>query len=641
MDNKVNSKKISRKELMQILKTADMPILLMTLIQLTGNKKWMEAPYLPARDLAFFADESGGFSPEIQSEICLAACDTLLAHFDQTHEMPPMPTREQYFEMMNVCVGETVPSEYLDMMLEEMGFQDRDPTWTQKPSKKQLETFRVLIIGAGMSGICAAIKFQKAGIPFEIVEKNSGLGGTWFENKYPGVGCDVPNHFYSYSFRPNMDWTEYFSPGDEIESYFKKCAQEFGISNNIEFQTEAISAEFDRDESVWHVNLRDCTGAIKTKVFTIVVFATGQLNQPKYPAIDGIEKFQGHAFHSARWPRDLSIRNKNVVVIGSGASSMQLAPSVAAEANQLTIMQRTPQWAIPTRDYHKTVSEEKKWLLKHVPFYAEWYRFSLVWRFSDRLLATVRKDPNWPHSDRSLNSKNDRHRDLLTKYIHEELGERADLIKKSVPKYPPYAKRILVDNNWFKTLCKDNVELVTDQVTKIEKRSIVTSSGAEHKADVIIFATGFHAENTLGSIDITVKGGSSLNELWGDDDPRAYLGITTPGFPNLFFLYGPNANLGHGGSIIFISELQVRYVLSLTMQMIEKELSSIECLQEIHDQYNKNLDDEHSELIWTHPGMNSWYKNKSGRIISIMPWRLVDYWKFTYKPNLTDFKVKH
>ena len=203
---------------------------------------------------------------------------------------------------------------------------------------------------------------------------------------------------------------------------------------------------------------------------------------------------------------------------------MQLAPSVAAEANQLTIMQRTPQWAIPTRDYHKTVSEEKKWLLKHVPFYAEWYRFSLVWRFSDRLLATVRKDPNWPHSDRSLNSKNDRHRDLLTKYIHEELGERADLIKKSVPKYPPYAKRILVDNNWFQTLCKDNVELVTDQVTKIRKRSIVTSSGAEHKADVIIFATGFHAENTLGSIDITVKGGSSLNELWGDDDPRAYLG---------------------------------------------------------------------------------------------------------------------
>ena len=641
MENNLNSKKISRQELMKILKTADMPILLMALIQLTGNKKWMEEPYLPARDRAFFADESGGFSPEIQAEICLAACDTFLSYFDRTHKIPSMPSRKQYSQMMSVCVGEAVPPEYLDMMLEEMGFQDRDPAWTQKPSKKQRENFCALIVGAGMSGLCAAIKLQNAGIPFEIVEKNTGLGGTWFENKYPGVGCDVPNHFYSYSFRPNMDWTEYFSSGDEIEDYFKKCAQEFDVSSKIQFQTEVISAEFDRDTSLWHVEVRDFSGSIKTKIVTIVVFATGQLNQPKYPAIDGIESFQGRAFHSARWPRDLSLRNKNVVVIGSGASAMQLAPSVAAEANQLTIIQRSPQWAIPTRDYHRTVSDEKKWLLKHVPFYAEWYRFSLIWRFSDRLLATVRKDPNWPHSDRSLNKRNDHHRDILTKYIHEELGERVDLIEKSVPKYPPYGKRILVDNNWFKTLCKDNVELVTDRVTKIGKRSIFISNGEERKANIIIFATGFHASKALGSVHISVKGESSLNEIWGDDDPRAYLGMTTPGFPNLFFLYGPNTNLGHGGSMIFISELQVRYVVSLAMKMIEEKLSSIECLQEIHDQYNKKLDDEHSELIWTHPGMNSWYKNKSGRIVSIMPWRLVDYWQFTHKPNLTDFKVKH
>ena len=637
----MNSRNVSRQELMNILKTADMPILLMTLVQLTGNKKWMAEPYLPARDLAFFADETGGFSLDIQAEICSAACDIFLAYFDQTHRITAMPSRKQYSQMMSVCVGEVVPPEYLDMMLEEMGFQDRDPAWTQKPSQKQRENFSVLIVGAGMSGLCAAIKFQKAGIPFEIVEKNTGLGGTWFENKYPGVGCDVPNHFYSYSFRPNMDWTEYFSSGREIESYFKKCAQEFGISSKIQFQTEVISAEFDRDTSLWHVDVRDFSGSINTKVVSLVVFATGQLNQPKYPVIDGTESFQGRAFHSARWPADLSLRNKDVVVIGSGASAMQLAPSVAADANQLTIIQRSPQWAIPTRDYHKTVSVEKKWLLKHAPFYAEWYRFSLIWRFSDRLLATIRKDPNWPHPDRSLNKRNDHHREILTKYIHEELGERVDLIEKSVPKYPPYGKRILVDNNWFKTLCKDNVELVTDRVTKIGKRSIFLSNGEELKADIIIFATGFNASKTLGSVDISVKGEPSLNNVWGDENPRAYLGMTTPGFPNLFFLYGPNTNLGHGGSMIFISELQVRYVVSLAMKMIERKLSSIECLHKIHDQYNEKLDHEHSELIWTHPGMNSWYKNKSGRIVSIMPWRLVDYWQFTHEPNLTDFKVKH
>ena len=437
-----------------------------------------------------------------------------------------------------------------------------------------------------------------------------------------------------------MDWTEYFSPGDEIETYLKTCAKEFEVDNVIQFEKEVISAEFDTESSLWHVEIIDRDGVKETKIVNVVVFATGQLNQPKIPDIPGIDNFTGVHFHSARWPENLSLAGKKIVVIGTGASAMQLAPSVAKQVDQLVIFQRSAQWAIPTRDYHRIVSPEKKWLLKYVPFYAEWYRFSLVWRFSDRLLASVRKDPDWAHPQRSLNARNDRHRSLLTKYIREELGEDPDLLQKSLPKYPPYGKRILVDNNWFKTLRQDNVKLVTDPIIQIRETSVVSKNGEEYDADIIVFATGFNASQTLGSTQISIKNGLSLNTLWGDDNPRAYLGMTTPGFPNLFFLYGPNANLGHGGSIIFISELQVRYVLNLLMKMIENGITEIECLEKVHDDYNQKLDREHDELIWTHPGITSWYKNQSGRIVSIMPWRLVDYWKFTREPKLIDYKVK-
>ena len=631
--------RVSREELVVLLKAADIPVLLMVLVHLTGDKRWIEAPYLPARDLAFFPDESGGLSDSIQGEIRSAACEALVAYYDGALDVSPEPSDQVFARMMSVCVGEPFPPEYLTMVLEEMGFRDRDPPWSHKPSSAAVEGFKVLVIGAGMSGLCAAIKLRKANIPFTVVEKNPRVGGTWYENRYPGVGCDVPNHFYSYSFRPNMDWTEYFSSGEEIEEYFQTCSREYDILDRIQFRTEAIKAEFDRDTSLWRVTLRGDNGDIITEFANIVVFAAGQLNRPKYPDIEGLRSFAGLCFHTARWPENLSLRGKRVVVVGTGASAMQLAPTVANQAERITIFQRSAQWTIPTRDYHRIVSEEKKWLLNHVPFYGGWYRFSLIWRYSDRLLASVRRDPAWPHPQRSLNARNDRHRQILTDYIQEELSERTDLLDKALPKYPPYGKRILVDNGWFRTLKRDNVEIITDSISRITIDSVVTRTGAEYPADVIVFATGFQAAQALGAVEVGVKGGRSLNDVWGDDNPKAYLGMTVPGFPNLFFLYGPNTNLGHGGSIIFVAECQVRYVLAFVKRMLEEKIREIECRQDAHDEYNKRVDEEHSNLIWTHPGMNSWYRNKAGRIFSVMPWRLVDYWQFTREPNFDDFKI--
>jgi len=640
VESELSETKINRQDVEANISEADIRVLLMVLVHLTGEHKWIEHPYLPDRDVAFFPDKSSGLSEELQNEIRAAVLDLVLAHLSGTLVMPENPSRETYLKMMSVCLGEPIPPEYLDMMLEEMRFQERDVNWSTPPADKDLKEFKCLIIGAGMSGLCAAIKFDKAGIPFDIVDKNVGLGGTWFENKYPGVGCDVPNHFYSYSFWPKADWTEYFSSGDEIETYFNDCADDFEITHRIQFEKTVLSAEFDLNTSLWHVTIANKAGNAETNTYNAVIVATGQLNIPKLPDIPGIDAFRGTSFHSSEWPKDLSLAGKRVAVIGTGASAMQLAPSVAETAKELVIFQRSAQWAIPTRDYHRIVSPYKKWLLEYVPFYAEWFRFGQVWRFSDQLLATVRKDPDWPHPERAMNERNDRHREVLTNYMYEQLGNDEALCQKALPDYPPYGKRILVDNNWFKTLKQSHVELVTDPISHIATHSITTQNNIGYKADVIVYATGFDAHRTLGNIEVSIKGGESLNEIWGEGDPRAYLGITTPGFPNLFFLYGPNSNLGHGGSIIFISELQVRYILTLLMKMIEDGIKEIDCQQDVHDAYNQRLDSEHDSLIWTHPGTGSWYKNKNGRIVSIMPWRLVDYWKLTHDPMLEDYRVK-
>ena len=621
------------------LADADIPVLLMVLVHLTGERTWIEEPYRPERDMSFFAEESGGLPDEIQDEVKEAAHNAISDYHHGRLATPIEPSDALYLEMMSVCVGQDVPDEYLGMMLEEMGLRQRDPSWRTPSEPSQLADFNVLIVGAGMSGICAAAKLEQAGIRYDVIEKNERLGGTWYENTYPEVGCDVPNHFYSFSFRPNPDWTGYFSKGEEIETYLEDSAANFGIVEQIQFNTEVVNASYDEGESCWRVELRLPDGSSELRTANVLVSAVGQLNRPKKPNIDGLDTFDGPVFHTAEWDHDADLRGKRVAVIGTGASSMQLARTTADVAGRLLIFQRSPQWAIPSRDYHRSVSPAKQWLLNHVPFYARWYRFTLAWRFGDHLHPTIQRDPAWPHPDRAVNKRNDRHREFLTDYIVKELGDRTDLLDKVLPDYPPYGKRILVDNEWFRTVARDDVDLITSGVAWVTRNGVITESGEEHEVDVIILATGFEATRMLWPMEIRGRHGQTLSELWGDNDARAHLGLAVPGFPNLFCLYGPNTNLGHGGSIVFIAECQVRYMLGCLIRMIEDRIVSLECTQDAYVDYNERLDAAHAGMIWTHPGMDTWYRNEHGRVVSIMPWRLVDYWDMTREPDLDDYHL--
>jgi 4-hydroxyacetophenone monooxygenase len=299
------------------------------------------------------------------------------------------------------------------------------------------------------------------------------------------------------------------------------------------------------------------------------------------------------------------------------------------------IFQRSKQWALPHPNYQRNVTDGIRYLMQHVPFYAGWYRLRTFWNFSDRLHPSLQIDPSWPHQERSINPANERHRIFLTDYITTELGEREDLIDACLPDYPPYGKRPLLDNGWFKTVCRDDVTLISDAVAEVREHSVITASGEEHEVDVIILATGFKTLQFLWPMDINGCSGQTLREQWGVDDARAYLGITVPDFPNFFIVNGPNTNAGHGGSAVIATEFQMRYTMQAIAHLIANDLASIEVREDVFWDYNQELDEALSRCIWVHPGMTTYYRNDAGRVVISSPWKYVDYWERTleFKPD--------
>ena len=622
------------------LNEASVPTLLMCLAQITQDPKWLQDPFRPKRDISIFAESSGGLSPEAQQTVRDAVSTLLDELASGARDLPPLPSDEAMAAMMSWCLGEPLPAEYVPMAMEEMGLRDRRLGWRIDPKPARLDSFKVLVIGAGFSGLCAAFRLQQMGIAFEVVEKNADVGGTWLENDYPEAGVDTPNHFYSYSFAPNLGWTSNYAKRGEVWDYQRQVVSDLDLRRHIEFGVEADAMTWHEDRQQWEVSTRQSDGSLRKRWVDAVITAVGQLNRPKLASIPGLESFTGQSWHSAQWRHDVPLAGKKVAIIGTGASAMQFLRSVASQAEQVTVFQRSPQWARPPQDYHGSVSVQARWLLENVPHYYAWYRFGLMWRFGDGLLPTVRRDPNWPHPERAMNHRNDSQRRQLSAHLQEQLADRPDLVAKCLPSYPPYGKRILIDNGWYQTLKQPHVELVTEAVAHVDGSEIVDAKGGRHSVDVILLATGFEPGKMLWPIDIRGRSGTPLKQVWGADNPKAHLGITVPDYPNLFVLTGPNTGLAHGGSLIFVTECQVRYVTAMLREMLEQGLGSVEVKQPVHDDYNHRVDAEHADLVWTHPGMRNWYRNDQGRVFSPMPWRLVDYWRMTERPDLAEFDTE-
>ncbi len=615
---------------------ADLRVLLMCVFQHSGDRRWLEPPFAPCRDVNLIADEGAGLSSAAASEIRAAAVDLAGESDTVGHPAITDPGDELMVEMMSVCLGEQVPPEYAPMMREELGFRTRDIEW--HAPRTASDPGHVLVVGAGPSGIVMGARLNRLGISYTIVEKANSIGGVWRDNRYPGCGVDTPNHAYSFSFTPPNRWSRFFAAQPEIEQYLQRSADDCGVTPHIRFGTTVTSATWLDARQVWRVHL-DGTDGNETLEVPFLVSAIGQLNEPSIPTIRGIDTFEGPCFHSARWPEHLDVTGLRVAVIGTGASSMQLVPAIADQVGQLTVYQRSAQWARPVPRYHDTIPHGSQVLFERMPFYAAWFRFTMLWRYGDGLLPFLRKDPTWPHPERSLNRVNDRHRVEMTDHLTRELATRPDLIDRCLPTYPPYGKRILLDNGWYRTLTKPHVELVTDRIAAIDEAGVVTAEGTHRQADVVVFATGFHVTQMAARLDLTGRDGVNLHDAWADDNPTAHLGITVPGFPNLFCLQGPNTGLGHGGSAIFQSECQARYITGCIVDMTEANIAAIDVRSDVLDDYVERVDAEHERMIWTHPGMSTYYRNARGRVVSVMPWRLVDYFAMTRRPDFDEYHL--
>jgi 4-hydroxyacetophenone monooxygenase len=632
----INREGLEVHELEEIARSANIPTLLMVIYQVTGDKRWLEHPFQPTRTKGLSDHDSGGLPESIQAEIRHAAA---LAFRHLQEGKPPaiaMPTPEQTSVMLGVCVGESVDDSYGQMFSEE--FRRRiGASVSAGGAVSPPGDFRVLVIGAGVSGIIAAHRLQELGISYLLVDKHDAPGGNWLDNRYPGGGVDTPSHLYSYSFAPN-DWAYHFELREALEEYFSKSFDLVGARRNTRFRISAVRAEYDEATARWMVTLRAADGTLEVLPFNAVVTAVGILNQPKLPNVRGIDCFLGQSFHSSAWPGDLDLSGKRVAVVGNGASAMQIVPAIADQVDELVVFQRTPQWVVPFEKFRQPIDEGTRYLLRTFPIYRAWYFLKLYWQFGDKVLDSLRKDPDWPHPERAVNSRNDGHREFFTQYIRDELGDRTDLFEKVLPTYPPYGKRILLDNGWYQALCKPSVTLVTEAVASVTPTGVVTASGDPYDVDVLVWATGFEASRFVSSLEVVGRGGVTLHEAWDGDDARAYLGVSVPGFPNLFMLGGPNSFPG-SGSFMYFMEVQMRYIARLLAEVRRTRVAAIDVRKDVFDEYNELLDRTSQQTVWTHPGTNTYFRNSRGRLVFVSPFRNVEYWTRARQSSIADYEV--
>jgi len=615
-------------------------VLMQSVVHMTGRLDIIrEAPRskLPL----FSGDGSGGLSADEAAPILDRCLQAIRQWQDAGCPEPYRPTDAELLEMLDYVAGAKMSPRYVGLIKEELGADGdaREFKWRQTVEPAKLEAFPVLIVGAGMSGLLMGLRLKQAGVPFTIVEKNTGIGGTWFENRYPGCRVDVPSHCYSFSFVRNFRWPNQFSPQPELRRYFDYCADEFGIRDNICFGTQVLSASFDENNSEWQVRLRDGNGERDVRAKALIG-AVGQLNRPSIPKIDGDDSFAGARFHTAQWRSDVALEGKRIAVIGTAATAVQLIPELARIAGHLTVMQRTPNWIIVHPQYRREIRAAEDWAFENLPFYARWYRIMLFGWGVDGSPTAYKIDPAWPQNGLSVSAANDDRRIRLTTRIREVIGEEnTELLEKVIPKYPPFVKRPNPgDGGFYRALLQPNVDLVTEGVEKIVAEGIIDATGKLHEVDVIIYATGFKGLEFLAPMEILGLDGVSIRDFWGDD-PGAYFGMAVPGFPNFFMMYGPGTNLGFNGNLIFNSECQARYIAQCISYQIANDIPALQVKKSVYDDYAHRMEEALADFTWSHGSAGNWYKNSRGKVIANSPWPLVDYWDWTRELNPDDFEI--
>jgi 4-hydroxyacetophenone monooxygenase len=616
------------------------PALIAATVYITGDPSYLRTQIRPKR---FIMNEfQGEMGEDEKAQLRSQALKAISSWRDAGCPLvPPLP-ETVIREIMDWIACEPVPADYAAMYVEEIDLAGQNPRAIpiEHPDKSsRVEAPTAIVIGCGESGLLAAIRLKEAGIDFEILEKHFDVGGTWLENRYPGCRVDVASHYYSYSFGPSDAFSEYYAQQPELYRYFRRLFDRHEINHHVNWGCEVTRAVWDDESAQWHVTFRNRNGAEEVRSAHVIISGVGILSRPLIPDLPGRNDFRGPIFHSAQWDQSVDLQGKRVALIGAGASGFQIGPAIVDQVKELVVFQRTPQWMAPNARYHAGLKSGEQWAMRHLPSYAQWFRFMLMWQSSDTILEMVRIDPDWPDFPRTANAFSSQRRELFVRWIEDIIGDDPDLLAKVTPTYPPMTKRMLQDNgSWLRCLRRSHVTLVTDEIAGIDESGVRTAH-ASYDADVIVLATGFRASEVLHPMEIVGRNGRSIADTW-QARPAAYRGVSVPGFPNFFMLGGPGTGLAHAGSVIFTTECQMRYVGDALRILLDGSCRWIEPTQKAYESYQNELQAEVATLMWGHPSIeHSWYKAADGHVYVLCPWRLVDYWKMTANVDPDDHLV--
>ncbi len=476
---------------------------------------------------------------------------------------------------------------------------------------------RVAIIGAGFSGLAAAIRLRERGVDdFVILERADDVGGTWQANTYPGCQCDIPSHVYSLSFAPNPDWSRTFSLQPEIWSYLRRIADDRGLMPNVRLGCEVLSAAWEEDRRRWA--LETSSGTVTADV---VIAAPGGLSEPKLPEIPGLEDFEGASFHSATWDHDHDLTGERVAVIGTGASAIQFVPEIQPKVGRLHVFQRTPPWILPHPD--RPIRRSERRLFRRVPAVQRLVRAATYWLYESYVVSFLHP---------RLAGAPER---VARRHIHKQVSD-PELRRKLTPTYRIGCKRILKSDTWYPALTAPNAEVVTEGVAEIRPHSIVTTDGVEREVDTLIFGTGFHVSDLPIANLVRGRDGRTLEETWAQG-MEAYRGTVVAGFPNAFFLLGPNTGLGHQSVVIMI-EAQIGWVMDALEAMGRQEIGTLDVRPEVQRAYNDDIQERLEGTVWNSGGCVSWYMDhRSGRNSTIWPGSTWTFRRLMARFSLGDF----
>ncbi|CAK7200305.1 hypothetical protein SEUCBS139899_002996 [Sporothrix eucalyptigena] len=554
--------------------------------------------------------------------------------------IPPPPNKEETRKLVDVFGDEPVGDREYEYDYEELAFSEfpRSAAWTEgkKPPQDVIDKFKVIVVGGGISGLAAAVQLKRLGIPFTVLERQHDVGGTWLLNTYPDARVDVSSFLFQFKFVKGYPWSEYFATAGETQKYLAYVADTFDVRKYFRFNREVVKCVWDEAAAEWELTVKHKTGEIETLRCNAVISGSGLFSTPNLPDIPGLSEYKGNVFHTANWDHNVQYEGKKVALLGTGSTGTQLASAVAAKADTLTVYQRTPNWIMNMEGYRATIDDSVRYIFDNMPYYWNWFCYS-AHATTQQLQYMQTYDREWQAKGGIINERNDLVRKALIQYIEKKTEGIPGLKEKLIPEYAPLVRRLVVDNGFYDTLRRDNVDLVTDKIKTFTPTGIQTEDGVERPVDVVVLGTGFKTSKYFWPCEYVGRNGVVMEDLWKKDGPRSYLGMTIPGFPNFFILYGPN-HQPRSGAFYSWGEIWMRYIGQCIVNLIENNHRAMDVKKDVFDEYQARLDEAGKSLIWESKG-SSYYVNELGRQSVNTPWHTADYHRMASAPNFDDFET--